>query len=174
MRPHHTAAAESELDQASRKRVVSFYEPSLPPELPVPEAAYSTPQLKQQLEKLKVSLAHASHHSVMASHRNIAAAGMPHCTAADASLTCCLGWLCLLPYSSTHPVTRHRCCCSGGMDVLLQELLVSRPAWPLELLLHNIPSSTADSLHVALHALCYQFKTGMQQQANRAEMTQQY
>jgi hypothetical protein len=46
------------------------------------------------------------------------------------------------------------------MPLLPQELLVERPAWPLELLLLRIPGSSEDSLAPALQALCYQFKTG--------------
>lgn len=48
------ASAESEVEVNSRKRVISFYETYTSPELPVDEKDYNTPELQQQLAKLKV------------------------------------------------------------------------------------------------------------------------
>lgn len=47
-------SAESEVEVNSRKRVISFYETFTSPELPVDGKDYNTPELQQQLAKLKV------------------------------------------------------------------------------------------------------------------------
>jgi hypothetical protein len=46
--------AEQQQQQSARKRIISFYEAELPPELPLPEGAYKGQEQQQQLEQLKV------------------------------------------------------------------------------------------------------------------------
>ena len=52
------APAEADVEQqqaaSARKRVISFYEPQLPPELPLPAGAGQGPEQQQQLARLKV------------------------------------------------------------------------------------------------------------------------
>lgn len=48
------AAPESDAESTSRKRIISFYDPNTPPELPVDAKEYQTADLQQQLNQLKV------------------------------------------------------------------------------------------------------------------------
>lgn len=47
---------EQQQQQSARKRVIGYYEAELPPELPLPEGAYASPEQQQQLARLKVRL----------------------------------------------------------------------------------------------------------------------
>ncbi|KAF6255297.1 RNA polymerase III transcription factor IIIC subunit-domain-containing protein [Scenedesmus sp. NREL 46B-D3] len=55
--PPKEAEVEQQQQQSARKRIISFYEPELPPQLPLPEAAAQSPQQQQQLDRLKELLA---------------------------------------------------------------------------------------------------------------------
>jgi hypothetical protein len=50
------ADVEQQQQQSARKRVIGYYEAELPPELPLPEGAYASPEQQQQLARLKVRL----------------------------------------------------------------------------------------------------------------------
>lgn len=56
--PLAVVPAEADVEQqqaaSARKRVISFYEPQLPPELPLPAGAGQGPEQQQQLARLKV------------------------------------------------------------------------------------------------------------------------